>query len=543
MNNKLLSNKTAIIIFITGIFTLLLTNCTKKQDNQTQSADNNPAVTTSTVTNITQTSATSGGNVTSDGGSSVTSRGVCWSTSQNPEITGSHSSDGAGTGSFTSPITGLAANTPYFVRAYVTNVKGTVYGNQVSFTTLQEQLPTLTTSGITNITQTTAKAGGNVTSQGSSAVTERGVCWSTSQNPTISNDHLASGAGTGTFTTDIGGLSPATPYYVKAYAKNTAGTAYGDQQSFTTTAIQAPEVVTVQIVQISENFATCDADVTSQGSSAVTDRGVCWSTTSLPTITDNRSYNGQGTGVFTGYVGDLSAGTAYSVRAFATNSYGTSYGAVLTFTTQGTFSCGKQFTDLRDGKNYQSVQIGSKCWMATNLNVGTRVDPSKKQADYNTIEKYCYDNLESNCDIYGGLYPWNWMMNGSYSQGVPGICPSGWHLPTETDWCTMTKTIDPSVDCSANGWDYSGAAYDMKSTTGWNLYNGSNASGFTALPGGHYDLGGFYEGTHTFAYFWTSTCDISGNMAWARRLSDLRPDLYRSQDPVGGANSVRCVQN
>ena len=194
-----------------------------------------PTVTTTNVSNITQTTATSGGNVTSDGGANVTARGVCWSTSQNPTISNSHTTDGSGTGSFTSNITGLTANTTYYVRAYATNEKGTSYGEEKSFTTMvNESMPVVTTNEVTNITQTTATSGGNVTSDGGANVTARGVCWSTSQNPTISNSHTTDGNGTGSFTSSITGLTANTTYYVRAYATNEKGTSYGEQRSFTT---------------------------------------------------------------------------------------------------------------------------------------------------------------------------------------------------------------------------------------------------------------------------------------------------------------------
>ena len=138
-----------------------------------------PIVTTADVTDITQTTAVSGGNVTDDGGAAVTARGVCWSTSQNPTISDNHTSDGNGTGSFTSNLTNLTANTTYYVRAYATNENGTSYGEQKSFTTLQNiELPTVTTADVTDITQNTAVSGGNVTDDGGAAVTARGVCWS-----------------------------------------------------------------------------------------------------------------------------------------------------------------------------------------------------------------------------------------------------------------------------------------------------------------------------------------------------------------------------
>jgi len=194
---------------------------------------------TAVVSDINANSAHCNGYVADDGGATVTARGVCWSTSQNPTISNSHTTDGTGTGSFTSNLTGLSANTTYYVRAYATNSEGTTYGNQLSFTTTKAPLPEVTTSAVSDITiaNTTINAtcGGNVIDEGASAVTACGVCWSTSSSnpPSIADSHTTDGSGLGSFTSTITGLTANTTYYVRAYATNSAGTAYGNQESFT----------------------------------------------------------------------------------------------------------------------------------------------------------------------------------------------------------------------------------------------------------------------------------------------------------------------
>lgn len=291
-----------------------------------------PSVTTSAVTNITQTTATCGGNVTSNGGAAVTRRGVCWSTNPNPTTNNQCTNDGTGTGSFTSSITGLSMNTTYYVRAYATNSAGTSYGEQKTFTTNGAGMPTVTTNSISNITQTSATCGGNVTTDGGATVTSRGVCWSTSQNPTINNQHTNNGTGTGSFTSNITGLSANTYYYVRAYATNSHGTAYGEQRNFKTSPT-APTVTTSQVSNITQTSASCGGNVTDHGGSSVTARGVCWSTSPNPTINNQHTTNGSGTGSFTSSITNLSPGTMYYVRAYATNSVGTGYGETRTFTT------------------------------------------------------------------------------------------------------------------------------------------------------------------------------------------------------------------
>jgi uncharacterized protein (UPF0303 family) len=192
-------------------------------------------VSTATVSNITTTTATSGGNVNVVGNAAVIARGVVWSTSANPTVAlSTKTTDGSGTGAFTSNITGLTANTQYFVRAYATTADTTVYGNELTFTTVNPALPTLTTTAITQVTDNSATSGGNISSEGGAAVTARGVCWSTSPAPTVNlPTKTLDGNGIGEFSSNIENLNAGTMYYVRAYATNAFGTAYGQELTFT----------------------------------------------------------------------------------------------------------------------------------------------------------------------------------------------------------------------------------------------------------------------------------------------------------------------
>ncbi len=298
-----------------------------------------PTVTTSATSSINTTSAISGGNVTSDGNSSVTIRGVCWSTSQNPTTANSKNIEGNGTGSFVSDLTGLTPNTTYYIRAYATNSVGTAYGNQLSFTTtLTLSMPTLTTNSITNLSQNSATSGGNISSDGNAVVTARGVCWSTAQNPTTANSKNSEGNGTGSFASNLTGLTPNTTYYIRAYATNSIGTAYGDNVSFTTNAIQAqaPTLTTTAASAIATTSATSGGSISSDGGATVTARGVCWSTTQNPTTANSKNSEGNGTGSFASNLTGLTPNTTYYIRAYATNSVGTAYGNQLSFTTSTT---------------------------------------------------------------------------------------------------------------------------------------------------------------------------------------------------------------
>lgn len=293
-----------------------------------------PTLATTTASGISAFGATLGGTITAQGSGPVTSRGIVWSTSPNPLISlSTKSSNGSGTGTFKADLSALAGNTTYYARAYATNKGGTAYGNQVTFITLSP--PVLTTATVTQIGEGSAKAGGTITSQGSSAVTARGVVWSTSVDPTtVLSTKTVNGSGTGSFTSDMSGLSPNTTYYVRAYATNGQGTGYGSQVSFKTKEA-SPTVTTTSASRILANSASAGGNVTSQGSTAVSSRGVVWSTSENPTIAlSTRTVDGTGTGVFTSELNGLVPLTTYFLRAYATSASGTGYGNQISFKTQ-----------------------------------------------------------------------------------------------------------------------------------------------------------------------------------------------------------------
>lgn len=294
-----------------------------------------PEVTTASVTDITQTSAKCGGEVTSDGGTIVTERGVCWSTNHNPTVNSHKMQAGEGMGSFTCNITGLNAHTKYYVRAYAINSKGPSYGEEVDFVTGANP-PTVSTGIVTNITTTSAMGSGNVTNDGGSDVTERGLCWSTHHEPTINGTHVEAGDGTGEFTAAMTNLTANTTYYVRAYAINGVEPAYGDEVEFTTLSISVPGVTTASVTNIGNTTATGGGNVISDGGASVTERGICWSTSHNPTISGSHANSGTGTGEFTTNMTGLTPNTTYYVRAYAINSQGPAYGEEVNFKTSQT---------------------------------------------------------------------------------------------------------------------------------------------------------------------------------------------------------------
>jgi uncharacterized protein (TIGR02145 family) len=192
-----------------------------------------PSISTIHITDISATTATTGGIITDDGGFVISSRGVCWNKMSNPTIADKKTEQGAGNGNFTSYLKELSVSTTYYVRAYATNSIGIFYGTEVNFTTI-DGIPKLTTTTITSIMATTATSGGNITDDGGLTIIERGVCWSTSPNPTVANSKSTDGSGSGIFISALSGLSVNTKYYIRAYATNSNGTVYGNEQTFTT---------------------------------------------------------------------------------------------------------------------------------------------------------------------------------------------------------------------------------------------------------------------------------------------------------------------
>ena len=293
------------------------------------------SLTTQPVSVLSSSSAYSGGTISSDGGSSIIQRGVCWSTSPNPTLANNFSVDGTGIGSFGSNVVPLQSATVYYLRAYAINSEGTAYGNQLSFTTLNPStsgsLATITTSTILNTVGLTASCGGNITADGGLAVTARGVCWAIGTTPTINNNITSNGAGGGSFTSTLTNLLPNTSYFVRAYATNDAGTAYGISYSLTTFTL--PTVLTNSIISITGLNAISGGNITSDGGTVVTQRGICWSTSPNPTTANNLTSNGSGIGNFTSNISGLSSLSTYYVRAYAINIVGVSYGNELTFST------------------------------------------------------------------------------------------------------------------------------------------------------------------------------------------------------------------
>ena len=416
-----------------------------------------PSVTTEAVSSISKTAATGNGTITDLGFPNPTEHGVCWSTGLNPTLGDSHTEEGAvsATGTFTSSITGLTPGTTYHVRSYATNTSGTRYGDDVTFTAHKEA--SVTTQAVSSISTTTVTANGNITDLGVPNPTQHGFCWNTGGSPTTTSDHTSKGvvSATGTFTSDISGLSDGTTYHLRAYATNEAGTTYGNEVSFTTQttptvqatdvefaaitasqmdaswtrgngsyciafmketssgsgsptdntsfdanpifgsgtqigstgwycvykgtensvtlteleggttylvfvceynglagselyntttavnnpgsaiSLMTPKITTQSVSNITSTTATGHGTITDLGLPNPTEHGVCWSTSTSPTISDNKTEKGSvsSTGTFTSDITGLMPATTYYLRSYSINEAGTAYGSDVSFTT------------------------------------------------------------------------------------------------------------------------------------------------------------------------------------------------------------------
>ena len=491
-----------------------------------------------TVSNIGQFTATVTVSISYDGGTSVTANGACWSTSENPtNALTTKTIESLGKQSFTTIITGLAVNTTYYVRAYAVNKVGVAYGTQISFKTNPAILPTLTTLATSGITQNNAISGGNISSDGGALITSRGVCWSTNQNPAIDLiTKTTNGTGPGTYTSNIVGLTANTTYYVRAYATNSVGTSYGSQISLKTNTAVVPTLTTTSASNITQNSALSGGNISSDGGAAITSRGICWSTSQNPTIAlSTKISDNSGTATFTSNITGLTANTTYYVRAYATNIVGTSYGSQVSFNTL--FNYGTM-TDI-DGNVYKTITIGTQTWMAENLKTtkyrnGNLIPNVTANASWAALATgaYCWYNNDATTykAAYGALYNWYAVADSR------NIAPTGWHVPTDAEWTTLTNFL--------GGETVSGGKLKETGTQHWSSPNtgATNSSGFIALPSGYrYYNGAFYNIGYD-GDFWSSSAYTTTNALY-RDLYYFYANVTRSNINKQSGLSVRCVHD
>lgn len=403
------------------------------------------------------------------------------------------------------------------------------------------QLPTVTTASVTNISIKDATSGGSVISQGSSAVTARGVCWSsTNKVPTVEDNVIMSGSGIGTFKSVITGLNLSTFYYVRAFAINGSGKGYGAVVTFKTS--NPPEVITSSVTDITVNDAIAGGNVLYDGGPSILSRGVCWSTSSNPTIDlPTKTNDGNTLGVFSSKITGLLADIRYYVRAYVVNTAGViQYGAEMSFVTK------------------PMITIGTQVWSKTNLNVaryrnGDIIPEVKDRSQWAnlTTGAWCWYNNDSatNAANYGRLYNW-YAVNDSR-----GLCPAGWHVPSDSEWTTLTTYLGGNY-VAGGKMKLKGSVFfsGSRDLARWNNPNAgaNNLSDFSGLPGGARNANGAFGFNDVLAsatignsgYWWSSTADNVTNYVWCRRLIYISDEVFRDRfiNKAYGY-SVRCVKD
>ncbi len=427
----------------------------------------------------------------------------------------------------------------------------------------------LSTSAISNIKVTSALVAGEVKRQGGSEITQCGVIWSKTKEFTIDANH---GRAIGGFVSEqffcvMTYLDPETTYYVKSYAISSDDVAYGDVLSFKTLGYSKPSTRTDVSTYVNYLSALSGLTIISDGFATITSSGIVWSTTADPTINDNVITFILSAGSAKLYITGLMPNTTYYVKSFATNSEGTAYGEQTTFTTKAYFGTVTDF----DGNVYNTTKIGNQEWMAENLKVtsysnGMSIPLKLVNSEWSNLwltstDAYCYLNNDSNSK-YGALYTWSAAMgrdvaaaSNANPSGVQGICPNGWHLPSESEWNQLQNYL------IGDGYNYDGSTYGNKiakslsSTSLWYSYSvmGSvgndvktnNKTGFTALPGGYRsDWNGSFYSSRQLGFWLTATENTYPGYFHAFEIKNsrvyLRKQLYESKIKGG---SVRCVKD
>jgi uncharacterized protein (TIGR02145 family) len=525
-NNQftIMNSKTIFLLILTCI--LFFGNCKK--------IDKEILVSTGEMTNVLQNSAVATGDII-DLGNGATQYGHCWATTPNPTTINSKTMLGtpSGLGGYISQLLNLDAGSKYYIKAYLNEGTKTVYGKETSFITGAATLPTVTTAAISSVTGTTASGGGNVTSEGG-APTERGVCWSSTTNPTIANSKIITdGTGTGIFISYITNLLGGITYYARAFATNVAGTAYGNEVNFTTS-LTVPVITTLTVSSITPTTATCGGNITHSGGAPVTARGICWSTSASPTTANSVISDGSGIGSFVSNMSSLTAGTIYYVRAYATNSIGTTYGNELSFAT---------IVNDADGNVYHVVAIGTQVWMVENLKTTKFNDntPIPLVTDFGTwgglsTPGYCWYNNDATSykAIYGAIY--NWYALDASSTGGKNVCPAGWHAPNDAEWTTLTAYL--------GGETIAGGKLKESGITHWLSpnSNATNQTGFTALPGGSRVYDGSFTGIGSNGGYW-STTNFSSSSASYFYLDYRYSTIVKYGFDMSYGFSVRCLKD
>jgi uncharacterized protein (TIGR02145 family) len=529
-----------LAVFI--VTTMIWVAACKKEDNKP--ANTAPTgLTTTAVTNISQTTASTGGSIGASGGSDVLARGVCYDTMSSPTFDNQHpfTSNGSGIGSFSASLSDLVPGKKYFVRAYAVNAIGIAYGPEVSFNTQTPTIlaPVVTTGSVSNIQINGATCAGSISSNGGAGqnITKKGIQYSTIASISPSDPKVEGTGPESGYTATLTALSANTQYYFRAYATNSAGkTGYGNVQSFTTISnppatVSTGPVTDIWLVDAAPFYvAKATADISNLNGGTLVKKGFVWSSTNNnPTLSSKEGQNDVSDGALGNYTLTLTGLPRLQsifVRPFATTSLGgnevTGYGNPVKIET---------FVKDVEENLYNIVRIAGKLWLKENLKVtkyndGTAIPNLQSTWNWSITSEpaWCvYNNLDANKDQFGVMY------NHITVEGLKNVCPLGWHVPTKTEFDVFRSIVPggiPSFAVNYPGWGQSG-------TDPW---------GFSLLPGGTRGPDGFFDNLGLGSWTWLKD---SGPTDFASQfvLNSFVPGGIVNVTKIRAGQYIRCTKD
>ena len=491
-----------------------------------------PTISATTVTSLTKTSVLVGGEITDNGGAPVTKRGVYWGKSAQPQTSGIKLEIDSGLGTVADTIADLDKAITYYVVAFATNVKGTAYGNEVSFTT-EPSAATVSTKPALNIGTNTALLKGEVLANGGAPVTEHGFYWDSLPNVSSNRRQVVVGSGIGNFESEITNLSPNTNYYFISYAINSVDTVYGQEFSFTTKG-ETPEIRIIEIADIDINSAIVKAVVNANDLSTVVNLEYGTTQSFGNAIAYGSVINGNNDTVEIEISG-LQSNTIYYVRYSASNELGLVYSITDEFRTVVTGISGT--VNDEDGNTYNTIGIGHQFWMTENLrttklNNGADILQVSNDSIWNVSNsaRYCWYNNDSAtyAQNYGALYSWQVVNQGN-------LCPNGWHVPTDEDFTELVNFV--------GGASEAGLRLKDQGTSRWNSNNNATDNyQFSAVGAGKRSEEGIFDFIKVEGNLWTSTEYSTLTSVYLQFLFNNNAALQAYGNKNIGM-SVRCVQD
>jgi uncharacterized protein (TIGR02145 family) len=385
--------------------------------------------------------------------------------------------------------------------------------------------PKSETSQAVSFTETSITCGGVAYGD---KILEYGICWSEYSEPTIKYNKIAVGSGEGNYTTTITGLIPGKEYHVRAYCASRLLLSYGEDIKVTTFATAS--LTTNYPSEITNTSFKAESNLVYSGQTLLS-KGICWSTSPHPTISDLKTNDPLASNTFTSNPTNLDSNATYYYRSYATFNTGTIYGNELLVKTYNS-----RITDI-DGNIYYTVTIGSQTWMAENLKVThyQNGDPLTYSDYLNwgsvTTGMYGdYMDTPSNSVIYGRFY------DGKVATDSRNVAPVGWHVPTLAEWSVLENYLGGAATA--------GSKMGLPQSVNWSpLIVFNNSSGFSALMAGLRQNGGSPDGgVNLFTYFWTST-PTAGFSQYFCGMSYNSPQLSITYHGYGYGHNIRCIKN